>query len=242
MSELHLGTSGVSVPITRSAYPEAFRGKGRLTYYSSILNSLEVNSSFYRNPKPSTIEKWSAEVPDSFSFTFKLSKLISHAKHLAFNETDVHDFLEVVQHAGYKMHCILIQLPPSTAITSFDELKQLLLTIRGHSAVHIAVECRHESWYNVHTYALLHNHNATLVMHDFKKGKFNEMIDQPFYYYRFHGMYSNYRGSYDEDVLQAYAEDIRSLLHKNKPVYCYFNNTMGAAFENANRIKELVSK
>lgn len=199
-----------------------------------------MNSSFYRLPKLTTVQKWIAEVPDDFSFTFKISKSVRHAKYLAFDDDNVNSFLDILKTAENKLGCILIQLPPSTNISAFDQLRKLIKLIQHHSAVRIAVEFRNESWYVDRTFQLLREHHASIVIHDYKKGKFIEQVDQPFYYYRFHGIDSSYRGHYSEEILKSYADEIAPLLKKGKTVYCYFNNTMGGAFENARRIDELI--
>ena len=56
-----IGTSNIVVPGTKQTFPEEFKHRSRLYYYSSLFNSLEVNSSFYKVPMPSTFEKWSGD-------------------------------------------------------------------------------------------------------------------------------------------------------------------------------------
>ncbi len=242
MSKLYIGTSGVTLPVPQSQYPDAFKGKSRLAYYSTMLNSLEVNSTFYKNPRPATVERWTAEVSVDFSFTFKLPKVVSHAKQLAFEEDNLETFFAAIASAKAQTKCLLLQLPPSTDASNKAPLKKLLKAIRKYTMVDIAVEFRHESWYVQVIYDLLHLYNMTVVMHDYKKGKFDKLLDQPFYYYRFHGIDSNYRGSYPDDVLQQYARQLISCVRENKEVYCYFNNTMGEAYSNAQRLWKLVTR
>ncbi len=76
------GTSGLVVPVPQALYPPEFKGKSRLNYYASLFNSIEINSTFYKMPKISTVSNWAESVPDEFRFTFKLSKAITHAKGL----------------------------------------------------------------------------------------------------------------------------------------------------------------
>ncbi|MEJ7683235.1 MAG: DUF72 domain-containing protein [Segetibacter sp.] len=54
------------LPVPQSLYPAEFQGKSRLTYYASLFNSIEINSSFYKIPKVSTVCKWAESVPDNF--------------------------------------------------------------------------------------------------------------------------------------------------------------------------------
>ncbi len=78
------GTSGLVLPVPKLLYPAEFQDKSRLTYYASLFNSIEINSSFYKIPQIPTVCKWAESVPDNFQFTFKLSKAITHAKGLEF--------------------------------------------------------------------------------------------------------------------------------------------------------------
>ncbi|RYF86630.1 MAG: DUF72 domain-containing protein, partial [Chitinophagaceae bacterium] len=107
------GTSNIVLPIKQSEYPPEYQGASRLTYYASLASSLEVNSSFYRIPKPATVEKWRESVPANFRFTFKVPKTVTHAKGLQFNQDELERFAETVEHAGEKKGCLLVQLPPS---------------------------------------------------------------------------------------------------------------------------------
>jgi len=53
-----------------------------LQAYASLFPAVEVNSTFYRIPKPATAEKWRAEasaVNKGFLFTVKASQIITHA-------------------------------------------------------------------------------------------------------------------------------------------------------------------
>src|SRR4051812_48059362 len=77
----YCGTSNVELPVpNKTFFPPEFQEKSRLCYYSSLFNTVEINSSFYRIPLPRTVEKWSSEVTDDFLFTFKLWREITHGK------------------------------------------------------------------------------------------------------------------------------------------------------------------
>jgi uncharacterized protein YecE (DUF72 family) len=237
------GTSGVVVPIPQAEYPQAYKGKSRLSYYSTQLNSLEVNSSFYRLPKIATIEKWMSEVGSDFRFTFKIPKIISHAKDLAFNESDVAALLDVISYADKKKGCLLIQLPPSAKVALLPRLQKLLQLFRSTdegSSWDIAVEFRDPSWYNSKVEATLSNYHACIAIHDHPKAPTPLKIATPLFYLRFHGDNGRYRGSYSEPLMEPYAQFAREQLLAGKKGYCYFNNTMGAAFENAITLREMI--
>src|SRR6478735_6068117 len=96
LQNFYSGISGLVLPIPKYKFPEAHQQSSRLTYYSSLLNSIEINRSFYVLPRGKTMAKWSHEVPENFTFTFKLWKQITHAKGLQFKESDVKDFLNAI--------------------------------------------------------------------------------------------------------------------------------------------------
>ena len=83
------GLSGLQLPIHKYQYPPPFENANRLTFYASLFNSIEINSSFYRIPQTATVAKWADSVPENFKFTFKLWKGITHSKGLNFNNEDL---------------------------------------------------------------------------------------------------------------------------------------------------------
>ena len=103
------------------------------------------------------------------------------------------------------------------------------------------MEFRSATWYNVKTFKLLNTYNASLVLHDMPNSN-NLKSDIPFSfaYFRFHGHFGDYKGSYTEQFLTEQAKKITALLNDKKDVYVYFNNTMGSAFENAITLRKLI--
>ena len=126
------GTSGLVLPVPQALYPAEFRGKSRLTYYASLFNSLEINSSFYKTPKAATVTRWADSVPDHFRFTVKLSKAITHAKGLAFSEEDLSRFMDISRHIGNKKGCLLVQFPPGLKVEKFKEAERLLTDLKQY--------------------------------------------------------------------------------------------------------------
>lgn len=230
------GTSGLVTPLPQSLYPPEFQGKSRLTYYASLFNSIEINSSFYKLPKTSTVSKWAEMVPDNFQFTFKLSKAITHAKRLDFDAKDIDLFMQVIATVGNKKGCLLVQLPPALKIEKVDQLQKLLVCIKGTDPENIwkvAIEFRNPSWYNEEVYNLLRQYNITMVIHDLPAAATPiTEATAGFKYLRFHGPDGSYRGSYSNDFLYQYAEYIENWTGEGKLVYLYFNNTMGDAVKN----------
>src|SRR5262245_25306358 len=81
---IHVGTSGWSYPTGRGTWNGIFyprrraRGFDELTYYAEHFDSVEVNSTFYRSPAPSTTAAWLARTPAWFQFSVKLYQKFTH--------------------------------------------------------------------------------------------------------------------------------------------------------------------
>jgi uncharacterized protein YecE (DUF72 family) len=243
-TQFYSGTSGLVLPIPKSSYPPEFREKSRLAYYASLTNSLEINSSFYKIPKITTIVRWTESAPASFRFTFKLPKTITHAKQLNFNREDIDQFIRIIASVGNKKGCLLVQFPPGLNIQNADGLEKLLNCIskaNNDNSWKIAIELRNKSWYNQAIYDLLNEHKAAMVIHDLPAATTPVTESSAsFRYLRFHGPGGRYRGSYPNDFLHQYAQSIKLWISEGTTVYCYFNNTMGDAFRNLQTLNDFV--
>ncbi|GAA4327339.1 DUF72 domain-containing protein [Mucilaginibacter gynuensis] len=232
----YAGTSGLQSPIPKRDFPPAFADKSRLTYYSSLFNSVEINSSFYKLPIAKTLARWAEEVPEDFRFTFKLWKEITHNKNLVFPSPDIATFIERINSVGAKKGALLVQFPPSLTKAVMPQLVDLLSSIKESDQTEawpIAVEFRHRSWYEETTYELLNSFGATMVIHDLPASAAPmQSTEANHIYFRFHGPNGDYRGSYDDDFLAEYASYIREFQEEGKTVYAYFNNTVGNALGN----------
>lgn len=230
------GTSNVVLPVANKlSFPAEYQSKSRLCYYGSLFNSVEVNSTFYKLPLAKTISRWATEVPDNFKFAFKLWQQITHNKGLAFNAEDIKRFMFVINSATDKKGSLLVQLPPSTTVST-HQLNHLINEIKQAdetNAWQIAVEFRHKSWYNDAVFELLDEHKIAMVLHDLPISAAPMYTGNAnFVYLRFHGPQGGYRGSYSDEFLHEYAQYIKGRIEDNKTVYTYFNNTMGDAVKN----------
>ncbi|GAC1422233.1 MAG: DUF72 domain-containing protein [Flavisolibacter sp.] len=237
------GTSNLVSLLKQSEYPIAFTGASQLTYYASFFSSVEINATFYRLPKVATVEKWEKSVPDEFRFTFKVPKVVTHAKELQFSSEDLEVFAETVDRVGGKRGCLLVQLPPKVKREKDEELLGLLECLTDYAkGWKIAVEFRHTSWYDRAVYHLLQGYGICIVEHDISQLPRPKIeIEKSFLYLRFHGPEGTYRGSYEDVILDRHAKRIASFLKDGKEVYVYFNNTMGNALGNLQTLNRMVN-
>jgi len=239
---IRIGTSNIVVPGNKQTFPEAFQSRSRLNYYSSLFNTLEVNSSFYKIPMHTTFEKWSNDVPAGFQFAVKLWRAITHSKNLNTDLDHVDKFLRAAEGIGNKKGCLLVQFPGKITMEYFKEVENIIERIaQRESQWRIAIEFRHNSWYIGETYQMLDEYDASLVLHDMPKSKVLENKNKAnFVYMRFHGLKGDYRGSYTDGFLKEKASQIKGWLKEGKDVYAYFNNTIGSAYDNAHTLKMML--
>jgi uncharacterized protein YecE (DUF72 family) len=239
------GTSGLVLPVpNKSAFPEAYRSGTRLAYYSSLFNSIEINSSFYKLPRQKTLERWTTETPANFRFTLKLWRGITHERELSFDQAAVAAFMQAAAGIGRKKGCLLVQLPPSAKPDKARQLQTLLTELRAHDPDRtwpIAVEFRHPGWYTDKTSELLRQHGAGVVLQDIPaSSSWQEPGEGNFVYLRYHGPAGDYKGGYTKARLAQDAARIQRWLSEKKTVYVYFNNTIGDALIDLQRLRELV--
>ena len=242
-ARLFIGTSNVVLPGNKQSFPPEYHSKSRLYYYSTLFNSVEINSSFYKIPQLKTLHKWSLDIAQNFIFTLKLWQDVTHTKNLLTDLNNIDTFINAAEGIGDKKGCILIQFPGKITLDYYNEVEGILSRLSEQDPQNNwrkAIEFRDRSWYVNETLELMDEYGASIVLHDMPKSK-NEIpnTSSPFIYQRFHGADGDYRGSYTDEFLQEQYKNIQGWLKSGKDVYVYFNNTIGSAFDNAMSLKKM---
>jgi uncharacterized protein YecE (DUF72 family) len=225
MSDLRIGTSGWNYPSGRGTwngvfYPSA-RGRSRdfdeLSFYAEHFNTVEINSTFYGQPRARIARAWAERTPRGFEFSVKLYQKFTHpalyGKRVAQalpddaaqadalraiaqpNAADLDEFRRGIDPlaAGGKLGALLAQFPASfkDGEASRESLAGLLKSLDGYR---VAVELRHRSWSDRidETLSLLNEFGAAWVQIDEPKFRFsirqNSLPNvKGFYYMRLHG-------------------------------------------------------
>jgi uncharacterized protein YecE (DUF72 family) len=187
---LRIGTSGWNYPTGKGTWNGIFyplpedreRGFDELRFYSERFNTVEVNSTFYGQPRANATLKWVKRTPADFEFAVKLYQKFTHPN-MAIDpgpvtQADVDAFkggIEPLAASG-KLGPLLIQFPASfqRSQESIDYIRWLLKTF---AAYQLAVELRHRSWSDApDTARLLAEHHAAWVQID--EPKFPSSIRQ----------------------------------------------------------------
>src|SRR3954469_2889766 len=177
-SDLRIGTSGWNYPSGKGTWNGIFyppsRGRSstfdELAFYAEHFDTVEVNSTFYGQPRAEVTRGWADRTPEGFEFSVKLYQKFTHPgmfkKRVAGqlpadaagqpaivdalaapNDADLDDFrrgIDPLASSG-RLGALLAQFPASFKDTpeSRDTLTALL---RAFAAYPIAVELRHNTW------------------------------------------------------------------------------------------------
>ena len=224
---LLIGTSGWSYPTGKGTWNGLFYPKTRskrdgtrdfdeLRFYAEHFDTVEVNSTFYGQPRADVTRTWVERTRPGFDFSVKLYQKFTHpamfrdaavkrapgAEGTAFldllaqvTQNDIDEFrsgIDPLARSG-RLGALLAQFPPSfkDSQASCDYLAQLLRSFGGYP---VAVELRHKSWSDAigDTLSMLNAFGAAWVQIDEPKFRFSIRQNylpnvSSFYYMRLHG-------------------------------------------------------
>ena len=223
---LRIGTSGWNYPSGAGTWNGLFypasrskragtAGFDELAFYAEHFDTVEVNSTFYGQPRADVTRGWATRTPAGFEFSLKLYQKFTHPGMFRaaalksapgsegplldllsqVTQSDIDDFrsgIEPLVEAG-RLGALLAQFPPSfkDSPATRDYLAQLLRAFRDYP---IAVELRHRSWSDAvgGTLSMLNAFGAAWVQIDEPKFRFSIRQNflpnvTSFYYMRLHG-------------------------------------------------------
>jgi uncharacterized protein YecE (DUF72 family) len=242
LPQIHVGTSGWHYEWWKgNVYPKDLPPSEWLAYFAQHLPTVEVNNSFYRNPKATTWELWRDTVPPGFRFAVKASKWITWRKLLIDVEFSLTRFLDGAKILGEKLGPVLYQLPPwfRNKPDTLERVGAFLRMIPEDTEA--VIEFLHPSWWVDEALELLNRHHIAFSFSDRHDKEFPLEVTGPFAYLRLHGPAAAPESNYPEEALQAWARKIEAIAKRAPETYVYFDNDHnGFAFHNAVRLRELL--
>ena len=220
---IRIGCSGWNYATWReSFYPQGLGAARWLEFYASVFDTVEVNTTFYRLVKRSSVERWVAQTPPEFCFAVKASRYLTHIKRLSDMERGVQRLiepLEPLRDAG-RLGPMLWQLP---ANFHRDDARLAFALERLPPGRH-TFEFRHASWFCEPVYALLRERGVALTIADRPGLDFQtHEMTADFAFIRFHHGHRGRRGNYSQSELAEWAERIAGW-PPEVDVFAYFNN------------------
>jgi uncharacterized protein YecE (DUF72 family) len=259
--DIKIGTSGYSYagPPPKGWYGAFYpdkkkKGFDELNYYAQILNTCEINTTFYRPPSPGITKSWADKTPGDFSFAVKLWQKFTHPMKISRNKSD--DKWEPANQSDFdefragilpladtgKLGALLLQYPAGFHFSS-ENLEKIESTLRWFYDYPKVVELRHKSWSEKHSEikSLLLENRASGVLID--EPKFATSIRQPLetigeiFYFRAHGRnakawwnpkqsWERYDYLYSREEIEKHSERIKTAASTPgvKKAFAFYNN------------------
>jgi uncharacterized protein YecE (DUF72 family) len=241
---LWIGTSGWQYRHWRGKlYPAGLPTERWFDRYAEVFDTVELNVTFYRQPRPAVFEAWARRAPRDFVFAVKASRFLTHIRRLREPRESVERLLEGASRLGTHLGPILVQLPPDMPAEP-GRLAETLDAFPRHLAV--AVEPRHASWFTPEVRDILRAREAALCWAD-RRGPRTpadpDWATAPWGYVRFHAGRASPPGCYGDDALATWLARIRAAWQPGTDAFLYWNNDgRGCAPRDAGRFAALAAR
>jgi uncharacterized protein YecE (DUF72 family) len=226
LGRLYFGCAGWSYKEWNGPFYDP--GKSMLQQYASVFDTVELNSSFYRQPDEGTILGLTRNTKRGFMFSAKINQKFTHDLRLKLDEDSQEELERFVQLfdpllTQDRLGCFLVQLPPS--LKRNDKLLEDFLAVLPHRYDYV-VEFRHKSWMDDSTWRILSKYQAAYCIVDEPLLPPEVHVTSSIGYIRWHGHgegpWYDYR--YTQQQLQDWVPKIREVQANTKKTLGIFNN------------------
>ena len=202
-------------------YPEVIEPGEMISVYAQRYPTVEIDSTWHYMPNKNMVDAWKARTPDGFIFSAKVPKVISHEKYLEGCESELKQYVSVMERMGDKLGPMVLQFPyvakgkdPQEYETGADFTARLKAFARLlPKEFKWGVEIRNSKWLRPDLLDTLRAGNISLVFIDYytmdplpKLARRKDVFTADFAYIRFLG---NHR-QMDEAVKKARADGQRN--------------------------------
>ena len=237
--EIRVGCSGWNYDHWRGPVYDRAAASRWLELYAQRFDTVEVNATFYRLPTRRSVARWVESTPESFVFSVKGSRYLTHLKRLRDLGPGLERFLERIEPLveSPKLGPLLWQLPAN--FHRDDDRLQSALERLPRRLEH-AFEFRHPSWFTAEVSDLLRRHDVALVIGDTPERPFQtHELTAHWTFVRFHHGSRGRRGNYSDHELEEWAQRISGWTVER--AFLYFNNDWEAfAVRNAEQLRGLL--
>jgi uncharacterized protein YecE (DUF72 family) len=217
MAKIYVGTSGWAYTTWKPGfYPAKLSTAKFLDYYSTQLNSVEVNYTFRRLPSEKLLNRWIDATPPAFKFAVKAHFRITHSLRLRDAAKPTAEFVASLKPLGKadRLGPVLFQLPPNLKC-DVKLLKGFLTSLPRD--IRAAFEFRNESWFSEEIYSALRKFNVALCQAESADIETPPVVTADFSYLRLR------KEKYSSNARAEAARKIKSLA-KRGDVFVYFKH------------------
>ncbi|HET7678241.1 MAG TPA: DUF72 domain-containing protein [Candidatus Limnocylindrales bacterium] len=225
---LYAGTSGFAYPDWAPRfYPPGARGAGLLRAYAARLPAVELNNTFYRQPRPATVGGWLAATPGDFRFTVKAQRGGAVRALLGDAAATLAWLLPPYRLFGGRLGAVLYRVPQE--IARDDRRLDALLRV-WPAELPMAIEFQHPSWQVDEVHGRCREAGAAVCATER-----DESVEPPMLRLTADFLYLRLRREhYDEAAIEAWAARLEPFLADGRDAYVFFrHDAHGAAAERA---------
>lgn len=185
-----------------------------ISYYGTRLNTVEVNTTFYRTQPDEVIKGWCTAVQADFRFAVKAHRRITHNRRMPNLEQAMTTLAKETEAFGERLGPVLFQLPP-TAPAEPERIERIMA--QAPASWRVAFQFRHPSWHTPAVAELLERIGAALVHGDGEEHP-GLLGRGAFIYLRLR------RDTYSPQRLAAWSRRVSTFLQGGRDVYLYFKH------------------
>lgn len=214
---LLVGTSGFAYPAWAPLfYPAGTRADGLLGEYSARLPAVELNNTFYQQPRPERVAAWLDATPPDFRFVVKAQRGGSlRAFGSAAQETV--DWLTGPYRAfGLRLGCVLYRVPREIVR---DDARLAALLAVWPADLPLTLEFQHPSWHDDEVFEQLRARRAALCATDLDETEAPDLrrtADHVYLRLR--------RTSYTAKEVSGWADRLEAFLSDGTDCYVFFRH------------------
>ncbi len=133
-----------------------------LKSYSEHFNCVEVSSTFFHSPSPSTFAGWAALTPTDFRFSLRIPEAVSHVDlEIAERLSRLRTFLARIEPMGEKLGLLILTLPVDVAFNPSSI--ELLSRVKDQCEDRLVCQARHPSWLSPEADQMLKDEDIALA-------------------------------------------------------------------------------
>ncbi len=257
IGNVRVGTCGFSYEEWKGVfYPNDLPNHEMLRYYSLVFSFVELDSTWYRMPNPSQLERMAALTPNDFRISLKVHRSLTHEidAQWQIHAAEFRNSVGALATTG-KLGCVLVQLPYRFSYT-LDNRKYLANLLAMLADYPLVVEFRNSAWYQERVFDTLRERKIGLVTIDRPDlpglPPESVIVTSDICYYRLHGRNadlwwsgdatSRYEYCYSTDELKDRARLVRGMSRQAKILFVAFNNhAKGNAPRNAAQLQSILA-
>jgi uncharacterized protein YecE (DUF72 family) len=224
--KIRVGIGGWSFEPWRGVfYPAGLRQNDELSYATSQMTAIEINSTYYSTQSARSFANWAAAAPDGFEYSAKASRFCTNRKVLAEAGPSIEKYIgQGLSQLGDKLGPIVWQFAATKKFDAGDFgafLDLLPEELEGRKLRH-ALDVRNASFDDAAFIELARSKGMAIVHNDHPEYPLIEADTADFVYARVMQAQEDLERGYSEADLDKWADKAREWAAEGRDVYLFF--------------------